>query len=153
LTLSAIDHSPSSSLARLPVPFINKYSYRVQKIIMKRNLNSAHADGGPRSRVCARETLCSTPHRRERKFSGAPICRVTFKHLPQLLRTRIQRVRTLRQLLIFLNLKNTPSGPGGITQILSGVNIAFLCQYEHLLSLRILTNILLKFPKKNFKKH
>ena len=25
--------------------------------------NSASADGGPRSRVCARETLCSAPHR------------------------------------------------------------------------------------------
>ena len=46
-------------------------------------LNSAHADGGPRSRVCARENLRSAPHRRERKFSGARVCRVTFKHLPQ----------------------------------------------------------------------
>ena len=27
------------------------------------NLISASADGGPRSRVCARETLCSAPHR------------------------------------------------------------------------------------------
>jgi hypothetical protein len=27
------------------------------------NLNSASADGGPRSRVCARETLRSAPHR------------------------------------------------------------------------------------------
>ena len=42
---------------------------------------SAHADGGPRSRVCARETLRSAPHRRERKFSGACVYRVTFKHL------------------------------------------------------------------------
>jgi hypothetical protein len=46
---------------------------------------SAHADGGPRSRVCARETLRSAPHRRERKFSGARVCRVTFlksSHFP-----------------------------------------------------------------------
>ena len=28
---------------------------------------SAQADGGPRFRVCARETLRSAPHRRERK--------------------------------------------------------------------------------------
>ena len=42
---------------------------------------SAHADGGPRSRVCARLTLRSAPHRRERKFSGTCACRVTFKHL------------------------------------------------------------------------
>ena len=32
---------------------------------------SAHADGGPPSRVCARKTLCLAPHRRERKFYGA----------------------------------------------------------------------------------
>ena len=41
--------------------------------------NSAHADWGPRSRVCARETLRSAPHRHERKFSGTCFCRVTFK--------------------------------------------------------------------------
>ena len=41
---------------------------------------SAHADGGPRSRVCARETLRSAPHRREQKFSGAQVYRVTVKH-------------------------------------------------------------------------
>ena len=35
---------------------------------------SAHADGGPRSRVCARETLRSAPHRHERKFSGTRFC-------------------------------------------------------------------------------
>ena len=28
----------------------------------------AHADGGPRSRVHARGTLCSAPHRRDRRF-------------------------------------------------------------------------------------
>jgi hypothetical protein len=33
---------------------------------------------GPRSRVCARETLRSAPHRHEWKFSGARVCRVTF---------------------------------------------------------------------------
>ena len=43
---------------------------------------SAHTDGGPRSRVCARETLRSAPHRRERKFSGTRVCKVVFKHLP-----------------------------------------------------------------------
>ena len=40
---------------------------------------SAHADGGPRSRVCASETLRSAPHRRERKFSRTRVCRVIFK--------------------------------------------------------------------------
>jgi hypothetical protein len=42
--------------------------------------NSAQADGGPHSRVCTRETLRSGPHWRERKFSGAQVCRVTLKH-------------------------------------------------------------------------
>ena len=43
---------------------------------------SAGADGGPRFRVCARETLRSAPHQHQRIF-GAHVCRVTFKHLPQ----------------------------------------------------------------------
>ena len=51
---------------------------------------SARADGGPRSRVCARETLRSAPHLNERKFSGAHVCRVTFKHLLQPLRSHIR---------------------------------------------------------------
>ena len=50
---------------------------------------SAHADGDPRYRVCARETLCSAPHQRERKFSGARVSRVTYKHFPQPLRSHI----------------------------------------------------------------
>ena len=43
----------------------------------------AHGDGGPRSWVYARETLCSAPYRHERKFSGTHDGKVTFKHLPQ----------------------------------------------------------------------
>ena len=62
--------------------------------------NSAHADGGPRSRVCARETLRSDPHRHERKFSGTRVCRVALKHLPQPLRSHIQSFRTLRQVFL-----------------------------------------------------
>ena len=49
----------------------------IKKFFMsKRKKNSAHADGGPRSRVCARRTLRSAPHRRERKFFGARVCSV-----------------------------------------------------------------------------
>ena len=44
----------------------------------KNKKNSASADGGPRSRVCARETLSSAHHRREWKFSRARVCRVAF---------------------------------------------------------------------------
>ena len=41
------------------------------------------------------------PHRRERKFYGACVCRVTFKHLPQPLRSHIRSFGTLGQLLKF----------------------------------------------------
>ena len=47
------------------------------KKIMERKI-SAHADGGPRSRVRARGTLRSAPHQREQKFSGACVCRIAF---------------------------------------------------------------------------
>ena len=42
---------------------------------------SAHTEGGPRSRVCAWETLRSAPHWSERKFSVTRVCKVAFKHL------------------------------------------------------------------------
>ena len=60
---------------------------------------SASADGGPRSRVRARGTLRSAPHRHLRKFSGTHFCRVTFKHLPQPLRSHNRSFRTLRQVV------------------------------------------------------
>ena len=63
--------------------------------------NSAHADGGPRSRVCARETLRSAPHRHERKFSGTCFYRVTLKHLPQPLKSHISCFGPLRQPIAF----------------------------------------------------
>jgi hypothetical protein len=39
--------------------------------------------------VCARLTVRSSPHRHKQKFSGARVCRVTFKHLPRPLRSHI----------------------------------------------------------------
>jgi hypothetical protein len=48
--------------------------------------------------VCARLTVHSSPHRHKRKFSGACVCRVTFKHLPQPLRRHIWIFGTLGQL-------------------------------------------------------
>ena len=47
--------------------------------------NTAHADGGPRSRVRARGTLRSAPHQRERKFSATRVCRVDFTKFPHFL--------------------------------------------------------------------
>ena len=77
-----------------PTAFFSPKVWQLVKI-------SDHADGGPRSRVCARKTLRSAPHRRERKFSGARVCRVTFKHLPQPLKSHIRSFGTLGQILKF----------------------------------------------------
>ena len=60
-------------------------------MILKREKKyAASADGGPRSRVRARGTLRSAPHRHQRNFSGACFCRITFRHLPQPLQSHIQ---------------------------------------------------------------
>ena len=47
--------------------------------------DSAHLDGGPRSRVCACKSLRWDPHQPDWKFFGTHVCRVTFKHLPILI--------------------------------------------------------------------
>jgi hypothetical protein len=47
--------------------------------------------------VCARLTVRSSPHQLERKFSGAHVCRVTFKHLPQPLQSHILSFGTFGQ--------------------------------------------------------
>ena len=51
-------------------------------IINKNYKNSASADGGPRSRVRARGTLRSSPHRHQRKPSGTCVCIVNFTKFP-----------------------------------------------------------------------
>ena len=50
---------------------------------------------GPSLTVCACLNVRSSPHRHERKFSGARVCRVTFKHLPQPLRSHILSLEPL----------------------------------------------------------
>ena len=61
-----------------------------------------YADGGPRSWVPARGTLCSAPHWHERKFFAARVCRIALNHLPRLLRTHFKsfRKKTLKSLKI-----------------------------------------------------
>ena len=49
--------------------------------------------------VCACLMVRSFPHQHERKFSGAHVCRVTFKHLPQPLRSHTWSPGILGQLL------------------------------------------------------
>ena len=58
---------------------------------------SSHANGGPRML-----TLWfgpPPPHQHEKNFSGASVCRVSFKHIPYPLRSHIQNFGTLGQLL------------------------------------------------------
>ena len=49
--------------------------------------------------ICARLNVRSAPHQHERKFSAARVCRVTFKHLPQPLRSHTRSFGILGQLL------------------------------------------------------
>ena len=66
------------------------------------------------------------PHRHKRKFSGARVCRVTFKHFPQPLRSHILSFGTLGQLLKippFSAQKSHSAGGGGGPQIFWGVGI------------------------------
>ena len=118
---------------------------------------SAGADGGPHFRICARKTLRSAPHGHHRKFSGARSCRVTFKHLPQPLRSHIRSFGTLGQLLQFSKKnikkpKNAPGGQGGGLLSFLGVNISFFVRITPLWSFRTLnwppSNIFKKKLKK-----
>ena len=74
---------------------IRKYKYCHCNFGVTRYTISAHANGSPRSRVCAHKTFRSAPHWSERKYSGARVCRVTFKHLPQPIRSHIWSFGTL----------------------------------------------------------
>jgi hypothetical protein len=58
------------------------------KLVIEHNITTEKKYENFRSRrwgssltVCARLLVRSSPHRQERKFSAARVCRVTFKHL------------------------------------------------------------------------
>ena len=58
-------------------------------------------------------------------FSGAHVCKIAIKHLPQAQRTQMQSFRTVRQLLIsFLNLKNSTQGRVSIFPFGASSNIS-----------------------------
>ena len=76
-----------SSVINLACASIN--FLRVKKRNIRPWLISAHADGGPRSPTAHAGPFARHPHQHERKFSGAHVCRVTFKRLPQPLRSHI----------------------------------------------------------------
>jgi hypothetical protein len=75
--------------------------------------------------ACARLTVHSSPHGHERKFSGARVCRVTFKHLPQPLRIHILSFGTLGQIFKippFSAQKSHSAGGRGVPQFFLGWN-------------------------------
>jgi hypothetical protein len=51
----------------------------------------------------------------------------------------------------FLNLKSSPMGPGGVSEFFGGLISPFFVRINPLWSFRTLTDLLLKFSKKNFK--
>ena len=117
----------------------NSEFYQLETKLKKLSFHSAHADEGPRSWVCACQTLCSAPHRRERKFSAARVCRIAFIHLPQLLRTHIQSFRKFQKFQkknFKKPLKTPPSWARGGPQCFWGVYISFFGQYKHLVKFR-----------------
>jgi hypothetical protein len=74
--------------------------------------------------VCARLTVRSSPHQHGRKFSGARVCRVTFKHLPQPLRSHIRSIGTIGQLFkknYFPPKNRIVRGVGGVPEIFFGL--------------------------------
>ena len=85
----------------------------------------AHANWDPRSRVHECGTLCSVPCRHEQKFYAVHICRITFKHLPQLLRTHIRSFKNFKNLK--KKLKKRPiRGNEGVPIFLKGYYLLFL---------------------------
>ena len=94
--------APGYNIHFAQLSMFDKWDHQIRyKLIIKNIIISAHDDGGPRSRVCACKTIRSAPQQCERKFSGAHVCRVTFKHLSQFLRSHIWSFGTLVQLLQF----------------------------------------------------
>ena len=75
------------------------YDFVTNKCLDKMMKNFRSRRWGSSLTICARLTVRSSPHQQERKFSGARVCRVTFKHLPQPLRSHTQSFGTLGQLL------------------------------------------------------
>ena len=88
------------------------------------NVNFRSRRWGSSPTVCARLTVRSSPHRNERKFFGARVCRVTFKHLPQPIRSHILSFGTLGQLFKippFSAQKSHSAGGRGVPEIFFGL--------------------------------
>jgi hypothetical protein len=78
---------------------------------------------------------------------------VTFKHLPQPLRSHIRSFGTLEQLLEFSkNKKRSSRGPGVVSKFFWGSMSPFFVRINPLWSFRTLTDLLLIFSKQKIKK-
>ena len=58
---------------------------------------SPHVHGGLSGGSCVRRPGSEDPHQHEWILSTTHVCRITFKHLPQLLRTHIQSFRKFQK--------------------------------------------------------
>ena len=78
--------------------------------------------------VCARLTVRVSPHQHEWKFFAAHVCRVTFKHLPQPLRSYIRSFRTLGQLLKTPPFQLIVRGERGVPNFFWGLESCYFCE-------------------------
>ena len=88
----------------------------------EKNAFSAHAEGVLAPRLCTLEGSTHPPSTRAESF-GAHVCKVTFKHLPQLLRSNIQSFGTLGQ-------RGSPPPLSKGSELLSGI-IIFLYMHNN----------------------
>jgi hypothetical protein len=96
--MNRIDYNPYNTMERKGIGFTELNTIHYMQFISLNVYNSRSRRWGSSLTVCARLTVRSSPHRHERKFSGAHVCRVTFKHLHQPLRSHIWSFGTLGQL-------------------------------------------------------
>ena len=76
-------------LGNFPVCAVQQCQQTRQIIVLLINIRS----------ILIPETLHSAPHRHQQKVSAAHVCRVTFKYLPQPLRSNIRSFGSLGQFL------------------------------------------------------
>ena len=78
----------------------------------------------PLGGVLAHLTVRSSPHRHKQKFSGAHVCRVIIKHLPQPLLSHILNFGTIGQLFkitTFPSKNRRVRGVGGVPELCFGL--------------------------------
>jgi hypothetical protein len=104
----------------------SKISPNPSEVISEVSENFRSRRWGSSLTICARLTVRSSPHRHKWTFFGACVCRVTFKHLPQPLRSHILSFGTIGQLFKippFSAQKSHSAGGRGDPRFVLGVGI------------------------------